>query len=278
MSRRSRLITLVSLALIVLVIISYHSDPNREASFLEKAFLEVTGTLQKGLIATTTAIEDLWRDYLALVGLRAENRELKKALERARGNIAELHEQRLVNRRLTRMLKFTTDHDFESVGARIVAWNPGTWFNTLIVDRGSVDGLGQGMAVVNHQGVIGRIVEVAPHFAKVLLITDYNSSIDALIQRTRARGIFSGRSEKICHLRYIRKNEHVERGDLIVTSGMGGAFPRGIPLGTVTRVIKTGHDIFYSIDVAPSVDFDHLEETLVIIKEKQRDYDSAGPR
>jgi rod shape-determining protein MreC len=103
----------------------------------------------------------------------------------------------------------------------------------------------------------------------VLLIIDYNSSVDAVVQRNRVRGILAGRSEKSCRLRYVLKNDDVVRGDVVVTSGRGGIFPAGLMLGRVTGVKKTGHEIFMDVDVAPAVDFDALEEVLVVLTEPQ---------
>ena len=124
-----------------------------------------------------------------------------------------------------------------------------------------------GMPAVTAEGVVGRVVETSPRFAQILLAIDYNSAIDVFVQRSRVRGILAGRSERNCSLKYVLKNDDVVKGDVIVTSGMGGMFPRGLRLGAVTQVNSMSQDIFLEIEVAPQVNFHQLEEVLIILTE-----------
>ncbi|MEW6261528.1 MAG: rod shape-determining protein MreC [Thermodesulfobacteriota bacterium] len=265
MPERNRLLVLMTLLVLVMVTVSLHSDPRREPSLPQRALLEIVGTLQSGLTFSAETLEDLWLSYFYLSGLQRENQELKRALDRYRQQVNALKEKGLANQRLLRLLRFSSERNLNTLGARVVGWGPGPWFKTITIDRGRTDGLTIGLPVANDQGLVGRIVEVSPRYAKVLLLTDYNSSIDVLVQRNRIRGILAGRSEDTCSLRYVRTNENIVRGDLIVTSGQEGSIPRGLPLGAVSRVKKMGNDMFQEIDVTPAVDFDRLEEVLVIL-------------
>ncbi|MBF0528170.1 MAG: rod shape-determining protein MreC [Deltaproteobacteria bacterium] len=265
MSGRLRLIILVSLIILVLVTISVHSDPRRPPSLVQKALLEVVATTQRWLTSSADGLEHLWLRYLYLVGLRQENQELRRALDRSKAQIVTLKENGLAYQRLTKLLKFSKEGPHPSLGARVIGWGPRPWFKTATIDRGSIDGVAVDMPIINEQGLVGRVVEVSPRFARILLITDFNSSVDAMIQRSRARGIMQGGSENICGLKYVHTKEDVIWGDTVVTSGLGALFPRGILLGTVTRVKKAGYDMFQDIEITPSVDFDHLEELLVIL-------------
>ena len=254
--------------MLVLIAIMVHSDPEKEPSLPEKVLLETAATVQNGFVSSARAIEEIWRNYFYLVGLREENSELKKALTKSRSQINKLREAGLANKRLNRLLHFQSYSKFPAIGARVVSWDPGPWFKTMTIDRGGSAGLQPGMPVICDLGVVGRIVETSPHFSKVLLIIDYNSSIDAVIQRNRVRGILAGKSEAQCALKYVLKNDDVVRGDLVTASGRGGVFPRGLVLGSVVRVRKPGHDIFMEVEVAPAVDFDRLEEVLVVLAER----------
>ena len=265
MTPRFRLITLVVLAVVVLVVLSIHATPSRRTTFLEKAIMEVVSSLQDGVVSSARGIESLWREYFYLAGLREENKALRVAVQKAQGTIYRLREQGLANERLRQMLQFASNNEFSFVGAEVVAWDPGPWFKTLTINCGGLDGVAIGMPVVHYQGVVGRVVEVSRNYSKVLLITDYNSSIDGVVQRSRVRGILAGQSERTCEFRYVRKTEDVTENDMIVTSGMGGVFPKGLPLGQVVRTRKSGQDIFFSVDVTPTVDFESLEEVLVIL-------------
>ncbi|MEW5722560.1 MAG: rod shape-determining protein MreC [Thermodesulfobacteriota bacterium] len=262
---RFRTIILIFLAGLVLVLVSYHSNPKREMSLPEKTLFEATGTIQLLMISSARSIEDFWRSYFYLVGLREENKRLREALDRSRAELNSLREDQLANQRLRELLKFAGGERYPYVGARVVGWDPGPWLKTLTVDRGSWDNVRKGAPVVSAQGVVGRVVDVAPHFSRVLLLVDYNSSIDAVIQRSRVRAILTGQGEKNCVLEYMRKDMDVELGDVVVTSGMGGAFPRGLLLGTVGGIKNLGYESFLQVSVTPAVDFSRLEEVLIVL-------------
>jgi rod shape-determining protein MreC len=120
------------------------------------------------------------------------------------------------------------------------------------------------MAVISPEGVIGQILKAAPHYATVLLFSDYNSAIDSIVQRTRAKAIIEGKGENRCQLKYLLRAEEVIVGDTIVTSGLGGNFPKGLMVGEIRKVDKKGHGIFQYAELVPSVDLTKLEEVLVI--------------
>jgi rod shape-determining protein MreC len=133
-----------------------------------------------------------------------------------------------------------------------------------LVNKGEKDGAAKDMAVVTSEGVVGRVIEVSLHTAKVLLITDPNSGMDVIVQRSRTQGIMEGKVEEVCVLKYVQKNEDVQVGDKVITSGLGGIFPKGLMTGTVTKVERKRPGIFQYIEVTPSVDFSRLEEVLIL--------------
>jgi rod shape-determining protein MreC len=264
MSLRFRLIIIVFLFILVLGLVSLNAAPGRGPTFPQRVMLELVGGLQSAVTGSARFIEGVWVTYFDLVGAAEENRELRRMVDKARSRLIAMEETRLANKRLTRLLNFTRDKPFEYLGARVVGWSPGDWFKTMNIDRGESEGVRIGMPVASDLGLVGRVIEVAPHFSKVLLIIDYNSAVDAFVQRSRVRGVLVGRSEKLCSLRYVLKNDDLVEGDVVVTSGMGGVFPPGLPLGTVHRFQNAGQDIFAEVDVIPAVDFDDLEEVLVL--------------
>ena len=208
---RLRFIVLASLYILVLVTVSVNSDLDGEATWPEKIFLGAIGFFQDTMISTARGIENLWRQYFHLVGLREENRRLKIALARSKGQINEMREAGLANQRLRKLLAFKARSENRIIGAQVVGWDPSPWIKTIIIDRGHADGVGRNMPVVLDEGVVGKTVEVTAHYSKVLLIIDYNSSLDALVQRSRVRGVLTGRSEKNCSLQYVLNNEDLAR-------------------------------------------------------------------
>jgi rod shape-determining protein MreC len=120
------------------------------------------------------------------------------------------------------------------------------------------------MAVVISEGVVGRVIEVSPDTAKVLLLTDPNSALDVIIQRSRAQGIMEGKVDEVCVLKYVQKSDDVQVGDQVITSGLGGIFPKGLMTGMVTKLDRKRPGIFQYIEVSPAVDFSKLEEVLIL--------------
>jgi rod shape-determining protein MreC len=150
------------------------------------------------------------------------------------------------------------------VTASIIANSASTWFQSCLLDKGSDDRVRKGMAVVTPLGVVGQVVSVTPRSAKVLLITDPNSGVDVLVQRTRARGIVSGSLENGPVLKYVKRSEDIQVGDRLVTSGLDGIFPKGVMVGTVVKVRKQNLGLFQYIEVMPAVHSGRVEEVMVV--------------
>ena len=242
--------------------------------------LEVVGPVEKLLTSSARGVETLWRRYFYLVGLSQENNALREVINRQGRQLAEQGELKAANERLNSILGLRQAYPHVVMKtAHVLAWDPGPWFRSVVISVGSRDGVAVDQAVVHGQGVVGRVIEVTPNYARVLLATDFNSSMDAFIQRTRAVGILSGQGARPMYLKYVRKDEDVRPGDLVVTSGLDGYFPRGLALGTVTRVNRQSADIFVAVEVAPAVAFDRLEEVMVVVNQGEPiDWLATGPR
>lgn len=243
--------------------------PGRSAA-VASVLLEVVGPVERVLSSAAGGLNDFWKNYLALVAVREENQALKETVNRQAQQLAELGEYKAANERLTGLLGFRAAYpNLIMKPAHILAWDPGPWFRSVIISLGGRDGLAVDQAVVHDRGVVGRVVDTTPNYARVLLATDFNSSIDAFVQRTRTPGILSGAGARLMRLNYVQKDEDVRPGDLIVTSGMDGFFPRGLSLGTVSRVDRESVGMFMTVEVIPQVAFDRLEEVMVIINQSQ---------
>jgi rod shape-determining protein MreC len=135
---------------------------------------------------------------------------------------------------------------------------------TITLDRGERNGVRRGMGVLSPQGVVGQIIEVGRVASRALVLTDHNSGVDALIQRTRARGIVQGAMEGGCRMKYLRRGEDVAVGDRVLTSGMDGIFPTGILIGEVTEVSRLSRGLLQIATVVPSAPLDTIEEVLIV--------------
>jgi rod shape-determining protein MreC len=257
-----------------LVILTGTHENRRDLGLLDKIALDVTGLFAGAVRWVGDSVAGVWSNYLFLVGVRAENEALRAEIERMRLEQARLVEAEVQNDRLREALKFKERSGFKAVPATVIGADVSGWFRTITIDRGSGDGLERGMAVITPDGIVGRTQEVSHWASKVLLVTDSNSAVDALVQRTRARGVVAGRVTPVLEMRYVQRTEDVKLNDLIVSSGMGGVFPKGLPIGVVVRVEEKSTGLFRTVEVAPAVDLLKLEEVLVITAFEGKNYEA----
>jgi len=233
----------------------------------QRTVVESIGPVVQSLGHVTSSLENLVKEYVWLKNLRRENEILQDQVNQLQQKVTEYKEAYVENLRLRRLLDFKNTLQAKAIPAQVVLHDLTGWFQTLIVDKGFKDGIGPDMAVVNDEGVVGRILDVSDRYSRVLLITDPGSSVDAVIQRNRVRGILSGKDSNGCILKYVRGNLDVEVGDLIITSGKDGIFAKGLRLGVVQGIFKDPVDLFQKIEVKPLVRLSALEEVLIIKRE-----------
>jgi rod shape-determining protein MreC len=165
------------------------------------------------------------------------------------------------------------------IPANVIGADSTAWFRTVLLDRGESDGVKRGMAVVTPEGVVGHVVASSSRASKVLLVIDTTSAVDVTVERTRARGIVEGERENLCALKYMVHGDDVKVGDRLVSSGMGGLFPKGLPVGKVSEISPEKRGLFQRAIVQPSVDFNKLEEVFVILElsPQQKLLEELGP-
>jgi rod shape-determining protein MreC len=211
-----------------------------------------------------SSFEQYFKDYIWLKNLRGENESLKREIAELQSRVTSYQEAYVENQRLRRLLDFKTSTMAETIPAQVIVHDLTGWFQTLMVDKGFRDGIASDMPVVNDEGVIGRVLDVSDRYSRVLLITDQGSAVDAIDQRNRVRGILCGKDANGCLLKYIRGNLDIKEGDLVITSGKDGIYPKGLRLGVVHAIYKDPVDLFQKIDVKPLVRLSALEEVLII--------------
>ena len=241
---------------------------NKEhANPLERSVMGVTAPLAGGAAALNGFVDGVWRDYVDLLDVRRENVVLRKSVKRLNERIVANNEAVVANARLKALLDLKGTLDSPSLAVSVIGDDSSAWFKTLVVDRGAADGLLEGMPVLAAGGAVGRLVKVAAHSSRVLLLTDHASAIAALVQRSRARGVVRGMGSGRCSLEFTVKEEDVKVGDTVISSGVGGVFPKGVPIGEVTMVKKGEYGVFQTIEVRPTVTIGNLEEMLVLLRQ-----------
>lgn len=263
--RRNRvLLTSCGLLLLSLLVVSTSVRSPDQRDLIARALLDGLAPLQLGLAGTRAGAREIWSGYVNLVGLRRENELLRERVASLEQQNVQLEELERTNERLEELLQLRADLHPAVYGARVIGRDPLPWSRTFTVDRGERDGIRRGMAVLSPQGVVGQVIEVSRIAAQVLLLTDHNSGIDAVIQRSRARGIVQGALNEGCHMKYLRRGEDVSVGDRVITSGLDGIFPKGIPIGEVVEVSRRHRGLLQVALVQPSAALDRIEEVLIV--------------
>ncbi len=239
------------------------------AGLVSRSVLRLAAPLERVVTSPVMFVRGLWRDYVHLVGVRSENEELRLIVARLEGENMGYREAIVASERFQRLLDFRDRHDSPTVPANVVAQDLSSWFRSIVIDRGTDAGIETGMPVINERGVVGVVAGTAPGASKVLLVVDLQSRIDAYVQRSRARGSVRGRTGYDCDFDYVLRGADVRPGDVLLTSGLGAVYPKGLVLGTVSEVERRPFGLFQRARVRPAVDFRGLEEVFVILERRE---------
>jgi rod shape-determining protein MreC len=265
-SRQGRFFLLIGCLLTALLILIISMAGRKEFTAPHKFGLEVIGPFQAAIARVSGYLDGFWEKYIALLDVREENEQLRQELLQYKVANIEYREAVATNVRLQKMLEFKESLPPPTLTAEIVGKDPSLWFRTLTINRGSSDGVQKGMPVVSAGGAVGQVLTSSPNYSKVLLAIDPNSAIDVITQNSRVQGIVKGLGRDAYPMHYVLKSARVEKGDYVLTSGLGGVFPKGLMVGTVAEVKKSRRGMFQNIEIEPAVDFSQLEHLIIIMK------------
>ena len=271
--RKIRFLPFLIPIVLALIFFSLSSMRMRRAPWYQEAIWNVIAPPQKLANFVSDGVRGLWHSYVALVGVQAKRDELVKRMAVLEGKFVRLSEVEQENVRLRALLEYRETFSQETTVARVVANDPRAEFKSITIDKGLADGIRPLMSVIGPKGLVGKVGTVGRHDARVLLITDPNSAVDALVQRSRARGMVVGTAWRtelksghyISRLEYIRRVSDIRDGDVVVTSGFDGIFPPGIPVGTVRDIATSRYGVFTNANVVPFENMPELQEVLVIM-------------
>lgn len=257
---------LATLVLVIVPVIALNAGGKSPAEFhwFDRAAVAISAPVQSGIRWTIETSWDALQSYLLL--LNTQNNNLALALENRKllNEIAAFQEVARENDRLKALVEFNAPLEGKKVVAQVIAQDVNPEFRTIRINKGTRQGVEVGMAVVSLEGVVGRVIRASRDFADVLSLIDSSSAIDALVQRNRHRGVVEGLGGQNLAMKYLRRTDDVQEGDLIVSSGIGGLFPKGLTIGKVVSVKKKNYGISQSVELAPAADFNRLEEVTVI--------------
>ncbi len=225
---------------------------------------------ERMLVWVQTSSGNLWHNYFYLRGVRAENRQLKEQIEQMRLQQVRLADDAAQARRLQTLLAFKEQFISRTVAAQVIGSSGSDLSRIIYIDKGENSGIRRDMAVMTADGIVGKVLLVYPSVAQVLLINDQSSGVGALLEKTRLQGVLRGTSNGEVVLERVMSDEQVSVSEPVLTSGGDQIFPKGLPVGTVTKVAN-GRDLFLNIKIKPAADLSKLEEVLVLVEKQERE-------
>ncbi|HEY2745082.1 MAG TPA: rod shape-determining protein MreC [Polyangia bacterium] len=279
LTRRARELVIVATLLAVPVLfLRANLAATDHLNVVDRAILRVSAPLQAGITGIARGVGNSWTRYIALVHVKADNARLTDENARLRVELAAAQQAAAREGELEKLLALRAALQFDTIAARIVAVETSAFFRVVRVklDRGG-DEVKPGMAVIASAGVVGRVQRVFGGWCDVLLAADPKSSIDVVVARTGGRGVvkgIAGSDRYRTRIEYLERKDEAAQGDLVVTSGLGGFFPRDLPVGKIVKVDKRGFGLYQEVEVQPVVDFGKIRDVLVVVP---REAQPAGP-
>ena len=221
------------------------------------------------LVWAQNSTGNVWHNYFYLRGVRAENRELKEQIEQMRLEQVRLSEDAAQARRLQNLLAFKEQFISRTVAAQVIGSSGSDLSRTVYIDKGENAGIKRDMAVMTADGIVGKVLVAYPSASQVLLISDQSSGVGAILEKTRLQGVLRGTANGEVTLERVMSDEQVQPGETVLTSGGDQIFPKGLPVGTVTKV-GNGKDLFLNIKIKPAANLSKLEEVLVLVQKQEK--------
>ncbi|MDH3213035.1 MAG: rod shape-determining protein MreC [Myxococcales bacterium] len=265
-------IAMLVIALVAVALVSMVSDRRalmaggRELPWGAGAILDLAVPVQKLIAMPAGIVRDAWRHYLDLVGVQEENERLRARLARLAEDNLQLQEALVASGRLQQIAEMRDDFEIPMLPSELVGGDVSPWFRSVSFDRGLGDGVRSGMPVISEDGLVGLVTAVSQRASRTMLLLDRQSAVDGTVQRSRARGIVRGRGSDELEFEFVVRGGDVRVGDIVITSGLGGVYPKGLRIGQVTAVSDPGARLLQTATVAPAVDFGRLEQVFVMLR------------
>lgn len=219
--------------------------------------------LQRATMATIKGAQGMWSGYVALQQVQEENAALKQQVQTLQVRLQQERAEAQRTDNLRQLLELRERANLDTVAAEVIAGPASPDFRTVTIDKGSAEGLATDMAVISPAGVVGRLILPSRRASKVQLLIDHNAAAGALIERTRVQGVVMGTGDGLLKMQYVPGTADVKIGDLVVTSGIDGIYPKGFVIGTIDHTDR-GLGAYHEITVRPAADFSRLEEVLIV--------------
>lgn len=248
-------------------------DSEESSRLIRVWMISAISPLEKGIVRLQTGAGNLWHNYVYLRGVRQENRDLQEKLQKMQLEQVRLQQDATQARRLQSLLGFKEQFIDQTVAAQVIGSSGSEQSRVVYLDKGSKDGIKEGMPVISAEGIVGKVILVQSSVSQVLLINDQTSGVGTILEQSRLQGVLKGRASGQLVLDKVMSEEDVKTGERVLTSGGDQIFPKGLPVGTIGEVKRGGE--FLQVQVKPAAALNHLEEVLVITSKLERQPDKT---
>jgi rod shape-determining protein MreC len=255
--------------------ISQKDYTSSEPSYFERILMSLFSPLQSGLTTLGNNVSYLTNNYIFLVNASKENEHLKAKIEGLETQLINKWELERENKRLKELLRFGQEEKKSRVLAQVISWDAHSNFKVLRINKGTNDGLRRFDVVVTAKGLVGYVYRTSFYYADILTVLDQNNRVDSLVARTRSHGVVEGYTDTSCQMKYVTRTEPVKLNDVILTSGLSRIYPKGLVLGRIGQIRRESYGTTQFIEVVPEVNFDKLEEVIVLVQGSESSDDSV---
>lgn len=262
------LIILAGVVLVSLMLMTINIRHGKSNLFFESVVVWVFSPVQTLFTNAVNSVSDAFDHYFFLVGVSRENERLLLEIERLSRERNDLLEENKHFERIEKLIGSTGQKERPIVTAEVIGRDATQWSKMVFINKGTDHKVQANMAVMTDAGIIGHIIHASARTSKVLLITDSRSAVDSVFQETREPGVTVGTGQDVCEMKFVPIEANVKIGDKVLSSGLGGVFPKGLMIGRVVDVVKKKQGLFQNVTVAPSADLSRLEEVLVVLPDR----------
>jgi rod shape-determining protein MreC len=255
--------------LISLIVFSQQKDNYKKGTAFEQFLINFFAPIQNSITYAHGRAAGLFNNYLANINASKENKVLQKKVFFLEEKIFVYKELAKENVRLKELLQFDEGMAVKGVLAQVVGWDTSSDFKSLRINRGAKDGLKLQSTVVTSEGVVGYVYRMTDHFSDVLTLMNPKNRIDGIVERIRSHGIVEGFSGQRCIMKYVNQTDPLILNDIVLTSGLGNIYPKGLKIGTVSRIRRENYETMQYVEITPSVNFSRLEEVIVLVSKNK---------
>jgi rod shape-determining protein MreC len=262
---KKNIVLVSSILLFSLALMTLNVKQEKGIRFLGTISGVILSPFQSFFTQTIQSVSDSINHYFLLVDVARQNDLLKLEIQQLINEKNRIIEYLSSQKRLSKLMAYETESGKKSLVASVIGRGATQWSKVVIINKGLLDGVEDHLAVVTDTGVIGQVIHAGINTSKVLLIVDGRSAVDALFQDSRISGVVVGKGDNECQLKFVPNTADVKMGDLVLSSGLGGIFPKGLIIGKISKISKKKQGLFQEITLAPASDLLRLEEVLVLL-------------